>query len=215
VLTAWGIGLLMGIAGSMPVAGPTTALVLSLGLEGRTRAAGWVGLGSAIPEAIWSCLALFGFAALVERHAWIEPISQIISVLLLLVIGGLLVIRAGHPARVTTRASEPETSAARSLLIGLSLTGLNPTLIANWAAAVALVYSLGLLVPTPQLAIPFGLGVGIGIMCWFAVVLRLVDRHRARISARARTLAMRGMGALLVVLGVVAAGRALMGVGAA
>jgi threonine/homoserine/homoserine lactone efflux protein len=205
----------MGMASSIPVAGPTTALVVSLGLEGRARAAGLVGLGSSIPESTWACLALWGFAALVERHAWIEPISQAISVLLLLGIGGLLVLRAGRPAALTSAESVPETGAARSLLLGLSLTGLNPTLIVNWAAAIALVYSLGLLEPVPGLAIPFGLGVGMGIMLWFAVVLRLLHQHHAHISARARAIAMRVMGALLLALGLVAAGRALLGGGAA
>jgi threonine/homoserine/homoserine lactone efflux protein len=211
LLTAWLIGVLMGVAGSVPVAGPSTALVLSLGLEGRTRSAALVGLGSAIPESAWACLALWGFAALVERHSWIQPVSQAITVMLLLGIGGMLVVRAGQPAATTTSEAAPETGAARSLLIGLSLTGLNPTLIVNWAAAVALVYSFGLLEPAPGLAIPFGLGVGMGIMAWFAIVLRLVHEHRGRLSTRTRAMAMRAMGALLLGLGLLAAARALLG----
>jgi threonine/homoserine/homoserine lactone efflux protein len=215
VLTAWLIGMLMGMAGSIPVAGPATALVVGLGLERRMRTAVLVGLGSSIPEGAWACLALWGFAALVERHAWIEPVAQSISVLLLLAIGGLLIARAGHPAVLTSGESRPETGTVRSLLFGLSLTGLNPTLIVNWAAAIALVYSLGLLEPAPELAIPFGLGVSMGIVTWFAIVLRLLHQHHGRISARGRTITMRVIGALLVVLGLVAGGRALLGGGGA
>ena len=48
------IGFVMGVAGSMPVAGPTTALVVGLGLEGRTRTAALVGAGSAVPEGVGS-----------------------------------------------------------------------------------------------------------------------------------------------------------------
>lgn len=213
MITAWLIGLLMGMAGSIPVAGPATALVVGLGLERRTRTAALVGLGSALPEGVWACLALWGFAALVERHAWIEPVAQSITVLLLLAIGTLLIVRAGQPAVVTSGDSTPENGAVRSLLFGLSLTGLNPTLIVNWAAAIALIYSLGLLEPTPELAIPFGVGVTMGIVAWFAIVLRLLHQHHGRISARGRTITMRVIGALLMMLGVAAAGRALLGGG--
>ncbi len=207
MLTAWVIGLALGIVGSIPVAGPTTALVLSLGLNGRYRSAALVGLGSAIPESTWACLALWGFAALVERHNWIEPASQTISVVLLVGVGAMLLVNARRPAPSGSTNPAPETSAIRSLAAGLGLTGLNPTLIVNWAAAVALVYSLGLLEPAPRLAIPFGLGVGMGIMMWFLVVLRLIHLHRGRLSQSTRSIAMRIMGGLLLALGVLAAGR--------
>ena len=57
----------MGFAGSIPLAGPTTMLVLSFGIQGRIRAAAGVAAGSALPEAIYASLALWGFGALIER----------------------------------------------------------------------------------------------------------------------------------------------------
>lgn len=214
MLGAWLIGFVLGVLGSMPVAGPTTALVVGLGLEGRVRAAALVGAGSALPEGLWACLALWGFAELVERHAWITPASQAVTVLLLVLVGGMLIARARRPAAVATRAGPtPEGGGVRSLLLGLGLTGLNPTLIVNWAAAVALVYSLGLMEPASHLAAPFGAGVAGGIVAWFALVLGLLHRHGGRISHGARAATMRIMGGLLLALAALAAGRAAWGGG--
>ena len=43
------LGIGMGFAGSIPLAGPTTMLVLSFGIQGRIRAAAGVAAGSALP----------------------------------------------------------------------------------------------------------------------------------------------------------------------
>jgi threonine/homoserine/homoserine lactone efflux protein len=209
MLSAWLTGLLMGLAGSMPIAGPTSMLVLSFGLHGRVRAAAWLALGSALPEGLWAGLALWGFAALVESYEWVEAAAEIGASLILIAVGLLLVLR---PPKATTEGDEAEassTSDARTFLLGLSLTGLNPTLIFNWGAAVALAVSLGAVAPSHHMAIPFGLGVVSGIVAWFSFALVLLERHHRRISLVVRSRIMRIMGLSLLVLGSVAAIRLL------
>ncbi len=206
------IGFLMGVAGSIPLAGPITMLVLGYGLEGRIRQAALIGLGSALPECVYAGLALWGFGALVEEFEWVGPTSQAIAAAVLLAVGLFLILRPPRESNRAANASAEEVEGSkRHFLLGLSITALNPALILNWGAAVTMVYSLGLVEPKPYFAIPFGLGVGAGILAWFTVALYFLHRHHRRISAALRTKLMKGMGVLLFGLGVLAAARMVLG----
>ena len=199
----------MGAAGSIPLAGPITMLVLGFGLEGRIRQAGLVALGSALPESLYAGLALWGFGALVAQFKWVGPTSQAIAIAVLLGVGLYLILR---PPRENQPADSPSTDvegSKRHLLLGLSITALNPSLIINWGAAVTMIYSLGLVEPEPHYAIPFGLGVGAGILSWFTVALYFLHRHHQRISPELRLKIMKGMGFLLFGLGILAAARVI------
>lgn len=205
MLTAWLVGVVMGIGGSIPVAGPTTMLVLSYGLQGRVRAAAMIALGSAVPEGLWAALALWGFSALLERYAWAAPASEVLAAVILLGVGLLLLLR---PPAASAEADDTRTDRAgalRTFTLGLSLTGLNPTLLFNWGAAVTMAVSVGALTPSGALAVPFGFGVVTGIVAWFAFVLQLLARHHRRFSPRARALILRIMGFVLLGLGSLAA----------
>jgi threonine/homoserine/homoserine lactone efflux protein len=204
------IGFLMGVGGSIPLAGPITMLILGYGLEGRIRQAALVALGSALPESIYAALALWGFGALVDEFKWVGPTSHAIAVLVLLGVGLFLILRPPSSNESSAGTSTEGEGAKRHLLLGLSITALNPALIFNWGAAVTMIYSLGLVEPKPQFAIPFGLGVGTGILSWFTVVLYFLHRHHKRISPKARENLMKGMGILLFGLGLLAAARALI-----
>lgn len=197
----------MGAAGSIPLAGPITMLVLGFGLEGRIRQAGLVALGSALPESLYAGLALWGFGALVAQFKWVGPTSQAIAIAVLMGVGLYLILR---PPQEKQPAGDPAAAvegSKRHLLLGLSITALNPSLIINWGAAVTMIYSLGLVEPKPEHAIPFGLGVGAGILGWFSVALYFLHRHHKRISPALRLKIMKGMGFLLFGLGVLAAAR--------
>ena len=204
------IGFLMGVGGSIPLAGPITMLVLGYGLEGRIRQAALVAVGSAVPESLYAGLALWGFGALVEEFKWVGPISHAIAVLVLLGVGLFLILRPPATKESSTSTSAEDDGSKRHLLLGLSITFLNPALILNWGAAVTMIYSLGLVEPKPQFAIPFGLGVGAGILSWFTVALYFLHRHHKRISPAGREKLMKGMGVLLFGLGMLAGGRALL-----
>jgi len=180
-------------------------LVLGYGLDGRIRQAALVALGSALPECLYAGLALWGFGALVEEFEWVGPTSHAIAALVLIAVGLFLVLR---PSRETDRADQNSADdvggSKRHFLLGMSITALNPALILNWGAAVTMVYSLGLVEPKPHYAIPFGLGVGAGILTWFMAALAFLHRHHRRISPTVRNRLMKGMGALLFGLGVLA-----------
>jgi threonine/homoserine/homoserine lactone efflux protein len=203
----------MGAAGSIPLAGPITMLVLGFGLEGRIRQAGLVALGSALPESLYAGLALWGFGALIAQFRWVGPASQAVAVLVLVGVGLFLMLRPPRERNPSATASTDLEGTKRHLLLGLSITILNPALILNWGAAVTMIYSLGLVEPKPHFAVPFGLGVGAGILSWFTVALYFLHRHHKRISPSLREKLMKGMGGLLFTLGVIAAARAISGHG--
>jgi len=206
MIAAWLVGFVLGMAGSIPVAGPTTMLVLSFGLQGHLRAATLLALGSALPEGIWAGLALWGFGALMREHAWVAPASEVAAIVILVAVGLLLVLRPPAPALPREGEAEPASASdARTFVLGLSLTGLNPTLLFNWGAAVTLAVSLGAVTPEPGMALPFAIGVVSGILAWFAFVLQLLGRHHRRISESMRARILRAMGLLLIGLGAVAA----------
>lgn len=210
MLTAWLAGLVMGVGGSIPVAGPTTMLVLSYGLQGRLRAATMVALGSAVPEGIWAGLALWGFGALLRNYAWVAPASEIAAAVILLAVGLLLLLR---PPAARANAEDERTElegTLRPFMLGLSLTGLNPTLLFNWGAAVTMAVSLGAITPHAKMAAPFGLGVTMGILAWFAFVLQLLARHHRRFSPDMRARILRIMGLILLGLGGLAALRLIV-----
>ena len=201
------LGFAMGFAGSIPLAGPTTMLVLSFGIQGRIREAGGVAAGSALPEAIYAALALWGFGALLESFRWVAPVSRALAIAILFLVGLFLLLRPPAEDGGTSREIADQPGLIRSFLLGTSLTAFNPALILNWGAAATMLYSPEVLDPDSFLAIPFGLGAASGIVSWFAIVLLLLHRYRRRISPRLRDRLLRSMGVLLIALAVLAAAR--------
>ena len=189
------MGLLFGFVGSIPMAGPIWALVFSRALQGRTREGFTIAVGCALAEAIYAGLALWGIAELLEKFSWIETLSNGLAAVILLALGVLFV---RHRAEA---ASEPRASAhpGRGLLMGFTITVLNPTLIATWSAASAMLLSTGLVELRSQHAIPFGLGALAGIVLWFAILLRLVGQLKERFSYTHLAVANRAMGVCLLV----------------
>ena len=63
-----------------------------------------------------------------------------------------------------------------SFLLGLTVAGLNPTFLATWAGAVAIVRSAGLLSEI-HAAPAFAFGVAAGPVLWFWILLGILARH--------------------------------------
>jgi threonine/homoserine/homoserine lactone efflux protein len=193
------LGFTFGFVGSIPIAGPIAVLVLSRGLEGRARSALCLASGAALAEGGYAYLAFWGFSGLLTRYAWIEPASRIAAAVILTGLGLNFLHRPG--AEATRAEPDPRARNKRSFLLGLTLTALNPALIATWTAAVTLMYSLDLVRFEPAAALPFSLGAGSGITVWFATLLGFLQRFRTRISGAAIDRLLRRMGVVLIVLG--------------
>lgn len=207
MLVAMAIGFAFGFVGSMPSSGPISALVFSRGLEGRSGSALSLAAGAALAEGAYAYLAFWGLSGLLTRYAWIEYASGIASALISIGLGLHFLYAAG--ASSAPAGPVPQPRIGRSFLLGLTLTALNPALIAAWSAAIAAMYSLDVVRFDPSEALPFSLGACAGIGVWFAVLLGFLGRYRERISGAVVGHLRRGMGVILVLLGVGLAARFL------
>ncbi|MFI5307986.1 MAG: LysE family transporter [Polyangiales bacterium] len=200
MFTALLIGFLLGFAGSMPVAGPIGILVLGRGLQGRTRSAMLIGAGAAIAEGVYAYLAFWGFSRLLATHAWVEPVSRGLAASILLLLGARLAL---HRPTVSPSPKPPSPVAedGRSFLLGLAISGLNPTLMVTWSAAVTALHSLEIVPFSPGHAAPFSIGVGSGIAAWFAVLPTFLLRFQGRLRRATLDVAIRWMGLALLLLG--------------
>lgn len=188
------IGFLFGFVGSIPVAGPIAVLVLARGVENRPRSGFGIAAGGAVAEGIYAFLAFWGFTELLARHPVVLPISRGAAAVVLAVLGVGFLCR-----RMTSRpAPERREGWGGSFVLGFTITALNPTLIATWTAAVATLFSTGLLRFERLIAIPFGASAVAGIITWFALLLGLVHRFRERFSEQILNKVLKGMGLVLL-----------------
>jgi threonine/homoserine/homoserine lactone efflux protein len=193
------LGFAFGFVGSIPVAGPIAVLVLTRVLEDRARSAMYLASGAAVAEGGYAYLAFWGSAELLTRYAWLDAASRSTAALILTGVGVHFLRR---PRSTTAQpASGLRGGSKRSFLLGLTITALNPALLATWAAAVAALYSLGLLRFDPRAALPFSLGACAGITAWFATLLTSIGRFRGQLTRAALDRLVRAIGVLLVLLG--------------
>lgn len=195
------LGFLFGFIGSIPVAGPISILVFSRGIEGQFKKGVYLASGAAIAEACCAYFAFWGFSALLVRYAWIDPVSKVTAAAILLFLGVKLLTRPPTPSE--TERPVPSKGHKRSFILGFTLTLLNPTLIATWTAAVAILYSTGIISFSTARALPFSVGTFLGISSWFCLLLGILARYKSRFKPSSLDKGIRVMGVFLVILGLV------------
>jgi threonine/homoserine/homoserine lactone efflux protein len=201
-LTAALLGFVVGFVTSMPVAGPVSLLVFGRGLQGRGRSGIYLALGSAIAESMYAYLAFWGFSALLATYAWIEPLSRALTAVLLVALGVRFArMRTAAAPSDGEQAVVRKVGSKRSFLLGLTITALNPTLIATWSVVVAAIHSFDVVAFGAALALPFAIGVAFGSAAWFAVLLALLRRYKAHFPAETLDRTLRVMGIFAVLVG--------------
>ncbi len=191
------LGFLFGWFGSVPVAGPIAALVVTRGMQGRFRAGAFIALGGGLVEAAYAFLAFLGFSTFLTDYPLVIPISRGVAAVVLLILG----ITFARPQAEQKKSDiPPRDSALGSFLLGAWICAVNPTLIATWAAVVTTIYSIELVDLQSSQALPFALGACVGIAGWFLTLLWIIRRYRERFSPKVLARVIRGIGfALLVV----------------
>lgn len=197
MLTLALIGFLVGWIGSIPVAGPISALVLTRGIQGRFRAGVFIALGGGITEAAYAFLAFYGFSTYLADYPIIKPISSAGGAVVLTVLG-ITFIR--KKAEAPSSKFPVRDSALRNFLLGAWICAINPALIATWTAFTTTLYASGLVEMSSADAAPFAIGCAMGISGWFMVLLVLVKKYRTRFSHETLASVVRAIGVLLLVL---------------
>jgi len=192
------LGFLFGWVGSIPVAGPISALVVTRGLEGRYRSGAWIAIGGGIVEAVYALFAFWGFSTYLARYPILVPISRGTGAVVLLALGVTFIGKRDPEPKEVPLARD---SAWGSFALGAWICAINPTLLATWTAVVTTLHGSGLIVFDRGMAWPFALGCALGIAGWFVTLLALIRRYRERFSQTILRRIMRGVGVLLIVGG--------------
>jgi threonine/homoserine/homoserine lactone efflux protein len=195
-------GAVMGFLGSMPIAGPVAVLVLERGLVGRRREGLGVALGAATAESIYAFLAFWGLGAVLHAAPGILPVSRLVGAGVMITLGIYLATRRSGPR--TTEVESPDATGhkRRGFLLGISVTFLNPTIIASWTVVTATVHSTGWVAPGLASAVVFAAGVGGGIVGWFVTMLRLLHRFQSGLRPQTIDRVLHITGWLVVAIGV-------------
>jgi threonine/homoserine/homoserine lactone efflux protein len=210
MLIALLLGFAFGFIGSMPVAGPVAILVFGRGLQNRARSGVYLAAGSAVAESVYAFLAFWGFSALLKQYPWIEPVSRALAAVILTALGLRFALARQQPEAAPDQQAQNGGGHKRSFLLGITITTLNPTLMVTWGMAVTALHSLDLVSFDAKRALPFSIGVWLGICGWFTVLLVLLARFKHRFKRSTLDAAVRVMGGLLTLLGLVFAVRFFM-----
>jgi threonine/homoserine/homoserine lactone efflux protein len=196
VLVVSVVALVFGFVGSLPMAGPIAILVVSNAANERYTAARRTAYGAAVAEGFYAFLAFWGFATFLAQHQIVLPISHGVTGVILVGLG-IYFIRFKQKDD-----AGPRKKKGGPFLVGFSIAALNPTLIASWSAVTTFLYSRQIVRMEGALAVPFGLCAGLGITLWARMIVWLLRRFRDHFPQKTLTWVVRGMGVLLLGLGV-------------
>jgi threonine/homoserine/homoserine lactone efflux protein len=190
------IAMAFGFFGSMPLAGPIAVMVVSRGARRHYAEALFIAFGAAIAEAAYAGVAFWSFTSLLARHPMVVPVSRAVTAVVLSALGVRFALWKQHDQK------DKYERRRGTWLVGFSLSAINPTLLVTWSAAVAFLYSKGLGVTHPIVAVPFGLCAGAGIAGWFAILIAVLRKFEGKLPVAVLNWTIRVLGVALVGLGV-------------
>jgi threonine/homoserine/homoserine lactone efflux protein len=177
--------------------------VLERGLVRRGREGLGVALGAAAAETIYAFLAFWGLGTVLYASPKLLQASRLIGAAVMITLGIYLARRKSAPPAPEGEPAAPTAGRKRrGFLLGLSVTFLNPTIVVSWTMVSATVHSTGLVGPGLVPAVVFALGVGSGIVIWFATLLRLLNRFQSGLRPQTVDRVLNVTGWLVVAIGV-------------
>ena len=205
MILAFITGLLMSFLGSMIPTGPIAIIVLKHGLGRHKMRALSLVSGAALAEAGYALLAYLGVDFALSRYPLQTSILHMLAGLILLGFG-VLCLFDGHASleKVPSRNYR-----GANFLLGLSIAGLNPTFLITWTGVVAAARATGL-ISGIQAAPGFGLGVIVGPILWFWVLLEILTRHAEFLSPKTLKIIEKALPIILLFLGAIILAKAFI-----
>jgi threonine/homoserine/homoserine lactone efflux protein len=196
MIRAFITGLLMSFMGSMIPTGPIALIVLKRGLGRQKLSALCLVSGAALAEAGYALLAYLGIDFALSRYPLQASILRMLAGAILI---GFAVICLfdGHTSQKRTISHD---YTGTNFLLGLSIAGLNPTLLVTWTGAVAAARATGL-ISGIHAAPGFALGVIVGPILWFWILLKILTLHAEFISPKTLRIIEKVLPIALLVLG--------------
>ncbi len=195
----------MGFFGSVPVAGPVALVVVTRGLNSDFKSGLAISAGAGVAEGFIAGLVFAGLGFASSKLEWLEPCLDFAGVAVLILIGFWFALKGvgGGAAKVTSNADD-EGSPLRSYAIGAGMVLGNPGMLGTWGGAVAALEGAGVASASVAGAPFFGVGVSLGVVGWFWLVLLAIRRWRASLDGRWVDQSVRAIGVALIALGVAA-----------
>jgi len=195
------LGSALGFFGAVPVAGPVSALVLQFGIKHQYRKGRILAVGAGLAEAIYTFLAFLGFTILIRSIPHLERISSFLAGAIVLGLGIYFLFAKASKWVADPPAKHLKGGGKHAFLIGYGISIMNPTLIATWTTVISTLHGLKAFEQTRTNAAAFSLGVWLGIVLWFTLMLELLRKNRHRFETRWLKLLLSLMGILLVMTG--------------
>jgi threonine/homoserine/homoserine lactone efflux protein len=196
IVAACLIALAFGYIGSMPLAGPIAIMVVSRAARRHFGEALSVGVGAAIAEAIYAGIAFWGYTELLARHPLVLPVSHGVTAVVLVALG------ARFAFWKPTEKKDHREHKAGTVLVGFTVSAMNPTLLVTWGAAVAFLYSKGLTGMPDIVAVPFGACAGLGVAGWVATLVAILRKYEGKVPRKVLMWTVRALGMALIGLGI-------------
>ncbi|MDW8307030.1 MAG: LysE family transporter [Leptospiraceae bacterium] len=195
------LGFIFGFIGSMPLTGPIAVVVLRLAFLNQFGQARLVMVGAALAEGIYCALAMFGFDILTKKYPMTLEVIRTFSGILLIVLG-IVFLRTTATASPSQDKLPSEEGFKRYILLGFTISGLNPVLLVSWATAIAMFHSLTHIEFSLLGKILFPVAVPFGIISWFSILLYLLKQHKEKLGMRVTTILVRLMSLILIIAGI-------------
>lgn len=194
-------GMILGFVGSIPIAGPISALVLERTLAGQPNFARGVSVGAALAEAGYATLAFVGIGEFISRFPGIALGTKLFGVVVLIVVAVLL-LRGSDAIPVATTAGgarddgndaqQGQRARLRGVGVGFTIAIMNPALIATWSTTTATLFATGYVHLDAPSTVGFAVGTCLGIAGWLVILVGIVSRNAERLAPTALRLARRG-----------------------
>lgn len=197
------VGLLVGIIICIPP-GPITLAITHFTLRHQTRPALAIATGGSIMDVIYFWMVAEGmneFALLNQTHQR-SPYSTIISASTLILIGLWAIISKPKSHSLASNMHDQQ-SWWSGLLIGAGLYISNPSLIVTISMIVWMIKNHQWWPDTPIDRMILAIGVGLGGICWFLLLIQIIQKLKSRISLSTEKKIQQMAGLLLISLGII------------
>jgi threonine/homoserine/homoserine lactone efflux protein len=154
-----------------------------------------VACGAALGESVYAFAAYLGTGALFVAHPGVAGAGRVAAAMLPIALGISFLVRRGEGRPAAADRIEG------NFLLGLAISGLNPTLVATWTVVAGAVHAFGGAAGGVVDAVLFAAGVAGGGVLWAWLMLRFLSRHKGRFSPRAVGRLVRVVGVVLIAFG--------------
>lgn len=222
MFTALLLGLLLGFTLSIPP-GPLSLAFMKKAVGKQYREAMLVGTGAALMDVFYNLLAAFASSALVVwlssfflENRWVSVLFQVLCFLILIVLGIRYLMDKHDPKAERTIIERERAQEERARKMGhgspfflgtlIAFTNLaTPTFLPSMIAVISYLHAQGILERSFSASLFYSIGFGIGTTLWFAVMLRFIMKHHAKLSAAFITTIFKFAGGAFILFAVILA----------